>query len=166
MLAIVLLLTVYAAVVALFSATSFDRTVARGDEKFYCGLDCHIADSVRNVEHTKTIGDTRLASASGEFYVIAVRSHFDKRTIGPRRGDRPLGPDPPTLTLMDGSGHSYPVSSAGRRPGRRRMARLLRWASRYAREKGSRRRGSSTCPRRLRISARLPDGMDFPRTYD
>ena len=54
-----------------------------------------------------------LASASGEFYVIAVRSHFDKRTIGPRRGDRPLGPDPPTLTLMDGSGHSYPVSSAG-----------------------------------------------------
>ena len=27
----------YLAVVAMFSATSFDRTVGRGDEKFYCG---------------------------------------------------------------------------------------------------------------------------------
>ena len=110
LLASVLLLAGYAAVVALFSATSFDRIVGRGDEKFYCGLDCHIAYSVGNVERTKTIGDTR---ASGEFYVIVVRSHFDKRTIGPRRGDRPLRPDPPTLTLIDGSGHSYPVSSPG-----------------------------------------------------
>ena len=108
-LAIVLLLAGYAALVALFSPTSLDRTASRGDEK-YCGLDCHIAYSVGNVERTKTIGDS---SASGEFYVIAVRSHFDKRTIGPRRGDRPLCPDPPTLTLNDGSGHSYPVSSAG-----------------------------------------------------
>jgi len=110
LLAIVLLLAGYLAVVAMFSLTSFDRTVGRGDEKFYCGLDCHIAYSVGNVERTKTIGDT---SASGEFYVIAVRSHFDKRTIAPGRGDRPLRPDPPTLTLMDGSDHSYPVSSAG-----------------------------------------------------
>jgi hypothetical protein len=51
------------------------------------------------------------------FYVIAVRSHFNKRTIGPRRGDRPLHPDPPTLTVIDGSRHSYPVSSAGQQAG-------------------------------------------------
>lgn len=69
----------YLAVVARFSATSFDRTVGRGDEKFYCGQDCHLAYSVGKVERTKTIGDT---SRSGEFYVIAVRSHFDKRTSG------------------------------------------------------------------------------------
>jgi hypothetical protein len=34
-------------------------TLAPDDEKFYRILDCHIAYSVRNVERTKTIGDTR-----------------------------------------------------------------------------------------------------------
>ena len=112
LLAIAVLLGGYAAVLAFFSFASFDRIVKRGDEKFYCGMDCHIAYSVRNVERTKIIGD---ATANGEFYVITVRSHFDERTIAPWRGDSPLRPDPPTLTLVDGSGHSYPVSDAGRR---------------------------------------------------
>jgi hypothetical protein len=110
LLAIAVLLGGYAAVLALFSFASFDRTVARGDEKFYCGMDCHIAYSVRSVERTKTIGN---ATASGEFYVITMRSHFDERTIAPWRGDSQLRPDPPTLTVVDGTGHSYPVSGAG-----------------------------------------------------
>ena len=38
---------------AAFSYTSYDRTVARGDEKFYCGMDCHIAYSVQNVAGMK-----------------------------------------------------------------------------------------------------------------
>jgi hypothetical protein len=110
LLAIAALLGGYAAVLAFFSFASFERTVKRGDEKFYCGMDCHIAYSVQNVERTKTIGD---ATAGGQFYVIKVRSHFDERTIAPWRGDSPLRPDPPTLTLIDDTGHSYPVSSAG-----------------------------------------------------
>jgi len=112
LLAIVVLVSGYAAVLAFFSFVSFDRTVKRGDEKFYCGADCHIAYSVQNVERTKAIGDQ---IANGEFYVITVRSHFDERTIAPWRGDSPLRPDPPMLTLIDGSGHSYPVSAAGQK---------------------------------------------------
>jgi hypothetical protein len=112
LLAIAVLLGGYAAALVFFSFASFDRTVARGDEKFFCGMDCHIAYSVQNVGRTKTIGDV---AAKGELYVVTVRSHFDERTVAPWRGDSPLRPDPPTLTLVDASGHSYPVSEAGQK---------------------------------------------------
>jgi hypothetical protein len=112
LLAIAVLLGGYASILAFFSFASFDRTVKRGDEKFYCGMDCHIAYSVQGVERTKTIGD---AVATGEFYVITVRSHFDERTIAPWRGNSSLRPDPPTLTLVDSTGRSYPVSEAGQK---------------------------------------------------
>jgi hypothetical protein len=97
---------------AAFSYTSFDRIVARGDKKFYCGMDCHIAYSVRNVERVKTIGGT---NASREFYLITLRSHFDQRTLAPWRGGSPLRPCPPALTLIDGSGHWYLISVAGQK---------------------------------------------------
>jgi hypothetical protein len=110
--AIVVLVAGYAAVLGFFSWASYDRTVARGDEKFYCGMDCHIAYSVRNVERTKTLGD---ATAAGEFVVVTLRSHFDERTIAPWRGNGPLTPDPPTLTLVDGNGRHYPDSASGQK---------------------------------------------------
>ncbi|HVP55032.1 MAG TPA: hypothetical protein VMU45_08560 [Candidatus Eisenbacteria bacterium] len=112
LLAIALLLGGYAAVLGFFSWASYDRTVARGDEKFYCGMDCHIAYSVQNVERAVTIGDT---TARGEFVVITLRSHFDERTIAPWRGNGALRPDPPTLELVDGKGRSYPVSPTGQK---------------------------------------------------
>ena len=62
LLAIVLLLAGYRAVVPLFSATTFDPLSRGTTRNFTAGLDCHIAYSVRKVERTKTIGDT---SASG-----------------------------------------------------------------------------------------------------
>src|SRR5271169_4197563 len=67
LLAVAVLLVGYALVLGFFSWASYDRTVARGDEKFFCAMDCHIAYSVRNVERTKTIG---AATARGEFVVI------------------------------------------------------------------------------------------------
>ena len=108
LLAIAVLLAGYAAVLGFFSWASYDRIVARGDEKFYCGIDCHIAYSVQNVERVKTIGDT---TAQGEFVVVTLRSHFDERTIAPWRGNGPLTPDPPTLTLVDVSGEGYAISA-------------------------------------------------------
>jgi len=110
LLAIPVLLAGYGLLMVLFSLTSYDRTVARGDEKFFCALDCHIAYSVRNMERRKTIGDT---PANGEFYVVTLRSHFDERTIAPWRGNSPLTPDPPSLTLVDGTGRQHPVSPEG-----------------------------------------------------
>jgi hypothetical protein len=104
------LLAGYTAALGAFSWASYDRTVKRGDEKFFCGLDCHIAYSVRNVERVKIVGD---ATAEGEFVVVTVRSHFDERTIAPWRGNAPLKPDPPTFELVDANGRSFPVSPTG-----------------------------------------------------
>ncbi len=112
LLAMVALVAGYGLVLAFFSWASFDRTVARGDEKFYCGMDCHIAYSVQNVERSKTIGE---ATAQGEFYVITLRSHFDERTIAPWRGNGALTPDPPELVIVNSRGHAYPVSAAGQK---------------------------------------------------
>lgn len=112
LLAIALLLAGYAVVLGAFSWASFDRIVARGDEKFSCALDCHIAYSVQNVERMKSIGD---ATAQGEFVVVTLRSHFDERTIAPWRGNAPLTPAPPELALIDHGGHSYPVSPVGQK---------------------------------------------------
>jgi hypothetical protein len=109
---IVMLLTGYAALVAMFSFASYDRTVARGDEKFFCALDCHIAYSVQHVERMKSMGDT---FAHGEFVVVTLRTHFDERTIAPWRGNGALTPDPPTLVLVDASGHQYPVAREAQR---------------------------------------------------
>jgi hypothetical protein len=112
LLAMAVLVGCYGMLMALFSLSSYDRTVARGEEKFFCALDCHIAYSVQNVEQSKTIGDV---TAHGEFYVVTLRSHFDERTIAPWRGDRPLAPDPPSLTLVDGHGRQYPISAEGQK---------------------------------------------------
>jgi hypothetical protein len=112
LLAIVVLLAGYGLLLGFFSWASYDRTVARGDEKFYCGMDCHIGYSVRNVERAKSIGDT---TSDGEFYVITLRSHFDERTIAPWRGNGALRPDPPELVLVDSSGRSLPVSPTGQK---------------------------------------------------
>ena len=106
------LLASYAAALGLFSWASYDRTVKRGDEKFFCGLDCHIAYSVQSVERVKTIGDV---TSQGEFVVVTLRSHFDERTIAPWRGNSPLTPDPPTLELVDASGRSFPISPVAQR---------------------------------------------------
>jgi len=109
--AVAVLLAGYAAMLAFFSFASYDRTAKRGDEKFFCALDCHIAYSVQNVERVKSIGDL---TAQGEFVVVTVRSHFDERTIAPWRGNGALTPDPPKFELV-GGGRAYAKSEAGQR---------------------------------------------------
>jgi len=112
LLAAAVLFAGYAVVLGFFSWASYDRTVARGDKKFFCALDCHIAYSVQKVERAKSLGEV---TAAGEFVVVTVRSHFDERTIAPWRGNGALTPDPPTLELVDSGGRSFPVSALGQK---------------------------------------------------
>ena len=85
-----------------FSAFSHDRTLAPGEEKYFCELDCHLAYSVQNVERVKQIGDT---VANGEFYVVTVRGRFDETTTAPLRPrDVPVTPNPLSFALVDGHG--------------------------------------------------------------
>src|SRR5215831_17778140 len=64
--ALLVLIVGYGALLLGFSLCSRERTLARGQEKYFCELDCHLAYSVQNLERVKTIGTT---SAAGEFYV-------------------------------------------------------------------------------------------------
>lgn len=91
----------YGALLLAFSAFSHERTLARGEEKYFCELDCHIAYSVQNVSRMKSIGDV---TASGEFYVVTIRARFDESTIAPWRGDAPLTPNAHAVTLVDSQG--------------------------------------------------------------
>jgi hypothetical protein len=100
----------YGALLLAFSLFSRERTLAEGEEKYFCELDCHLAYSVQNVERMKTIGDT---TAAGEFYIVTVRSRFDETTIAPWRGDRPLIPNPLNIRVVDDQGQTLQRSSAG-----------------------------------------------------
>lgn len=99
-----------------FSLASREKVLARGEEKYFCEIDCHLAYSVADVRKAKTIGDPPdRATAEGEFYVVTVRTRFDEQTTAPWRDDRTLTPNSRATTLFDGRGREYGVSAAGQR---------------------------------------------------
>jgi hypothetical protein len=105
------LVLVYAGLLLAFSLFSRECTLARGEEKYFCELDCHLAYSVQRVEHAKTIGDT---TAKGEFYIVTVRTRFDENTTAPwRPREVPITPDALEFTMMDDRGQSITRSSVG-----------------------------------------------------
>ncbi len=111
--AILLLLIGYGSLLLGFSVFSHERTLARGQEKYFCELDCHLAYSVQQVERVKQIGDT---VASGEFYVVTIRVRFDETTTAPwRPRDVPLTPDPLNFMLVDAHGDAVPPSASGQK---------------------------------------------------
>jgi hypothetical protein len=100
----------YGIVLLTTSATSHEWSLAPGEEKYFCEIDCHLAYSVAGVEQTKTIGADQEVGA-GTFYVVNVRTRFDEHTISPHRGDGPLTPSPREVVLVDNQGHEYPIST-------------------------------------------------------
>ena len=90
-----------------FSLASRANIIARGQEKYFCEIDCHLAYSIASVQ-------TELGPAATH-YVITLRTRFDETTISPTRPkDAPLTPSPRTVRLLDDRGHEYsPASTAG-----------------------------------------------------
>jgi hypothetical protein len=62
---------VYVGLMLIFSWSSSDRVLLRGQEKYFCEIDCHLAYSVLDVRQTKSLGNPA-QPASGMFYVIIV----------------------------------------------------------------------------------------------
>jgi hypothetical protein len=95
---------VYFALLFGFSAASRTTLLARGQEKYFCEIDCHLAYSVVDVK-TETSGR----------YVITLRTRFDETTISPSRPkDAPLTPSPRDVRLLDDAGSNCtPVSIQG-----------------------------------------------------
>jgi hypothetical protein len=114
LLALVVVLGVYLGLMLVFSLGSNEKRLARGEEKYFCEIDCHLAYSVVDVSRTKTIGNPpRPATAGGTFYIVTVRTRFDESTIGARRGNSPLLPNPRVLTVFDEQGRRYNPSAEG-----------------------------------------------------
>jgi hypothetical protein len=103
----------YAVVLFGASVLSHEWTLAPGEEKYFCEIDCHLAYSVADTATAKTLGSgAGQVTAQGIFYIVNVRTRFDEKTISPHRGDAPLDPSPRVVTLVDDQGLRYGVSAA------------------------------------------------------
>lgn len=111
----VLVAAAYIGVLLIFSFTSNEQALARGQEKHFCEIDCHLAYSIVDVKDSRTLGTPPQAAATGMFRSITIKTRFDENTIGPNRGDRLLYPNSRVLTLIDDQGRKYLPSREGQR---------------------------------------------------
>jgi hypothetical protein len=100
-------MVVYLALLLGFSAGSHETLLGRGQEKYFCEIDCHLAYSVLDVKTQE--------QGSVDDYLVTLRTRFDETTTSPNRPkDAPLTPSPREVRLLDDAGHQYDVvSSAG-----------------------------------------------------
>lgn len=116
MLVMVAIAGVYLAAVLAFSFASSERVLARGEEKHFCEIDCHLAYSVSETRQMKTIGAANdQATAGGMFVAVTIKTRFDEKTIGPNRGNGPLYPNSRVLALVDDQGRRYLPSPSGQK---------------------------------------------------
>jgi hypothetical protein len=111
---IALVAGLYLAILLTFSFASSERVIARGEEKHFCEIDCHLAYSVTEVRETKTLGDApNQLTAAGVFRVVTIKTRFDETTISRNRGDGLLYPNSRVVTINDGNGKQYFPSAEG-----------------------------------------------------
>ena len=88
---------VYLSLLFGFSAGSHETALARGQEKYFCEIDCHLAYSIFDV---KSQPDGRT--------IVTLRTRFDETTTSPNRPkDAPLTPSPREVRLIDDTGRAY-----------------------------------------------------------
>jgi hypothetical protein len=104
----------YLAATLIFSLASHEKVLARGEEKHFCEIDCHLAYSVVATHQAKTLGNPpNQTTAQGSYTIVTIKTRFDETTISPRRGDGLLYPNKRVLTLSDERGNKYaPVTEA------------------------------------------------------
>ncbi|HKB67174.1 MAG TPA: hypothetical protein VKC61_15070 [Pyrinomonadaceae bacterium] len=108
LLTIALLAGVYLAAVLIYSFASSEKVLARGEEKHFCEIDCHLAYSVTDVHETKVIGESSdQLTAAGVFRIVTIKTRFDETTIGRNRGDRLLYPNSRVVSINDENGTQY-----------------------------------------------------------
>lgn len=113
--AMLLIAGVYLGAMLAFSLAGREKVLARGEEKHFCEIDCHLAYSIANVRQTKTLGTApNQATAQGVYTIVTIKTRFDETTIGSGRGNGLLYPNSRVLTLFDEHGNKYgPVSQSG-----------------------------------------------------
>jgi hypothetical protein len=98
---------VYFGTLFVFSAVSHDATLVRGNEKYFCEIDCHLAYAVMDV--------TSIGEGPSQALAVTVRTRFDENTISPHRPkDAPLTPGPREVVLVEANGRRhFPMSTQG-----------------------------------------------------
>jgi len=95
----------YLAVLLAVSLASREQVLRKGDRKYFCEMDCHLAYSLQQVTTRPLANATR--------YILSIQTWFDPNTIASFRGNAPLTPNPREVFLVDESGHFYGPSPAG-----------------------------------------------------
>ena len=104
----------YLGVMLIFSFVSSEKVLARGQEKHFCEIDCHLAYSVTDVRETKILGDApHQVTAAGTFRVVTIKTRFDETTISSTRGNGQLYPNSRVLAVIDEAGKKYFPSTPG-----------------------------------------------------
>jgi hypothetical protein len=108
--------SIYLAVLFVFSFASSEKVLARGEEKHFCEMDCHLAYSIAEVRETKTLGEgPSQLTAAGMFRVVTIKTRFDETTTSRNRGDGLLYPNSRVVTVSDESGKQYFPSTEAQR---------------------------------------------------
>ena len=108
LISIALVVALYLVCLLIFSFASKDKVLARGEEKHFCEIDCHLAYSVTDVREMKTLGDAPAqVTAGGVFRVVTIKTRFDETTIGKNRGDGLLYPNSRVIAVSDEGGNQY-----------------------------------------------------------
>ena len=106
----------YLAAILAFSLVSREKILARGEEKHFCEIDCHLAYSIVSTRQSKDLGRSpNQSNARGIYTVVTIKTRFDETTIAPWRGNGLLYPNSRALTLFDERGNKYPPSPEGQR---------------------------------------------------
>lgn len=112
--AIVAIGAIYLGLLLVFSFRSGDKLLARGEEKYFCEMDCHLAYSILQVRETKVVEDaSHRATAEGTFWLVTIQTRFDEKTVSPTRGNAPLNPNPRIVYVLDEHGTRYLPSPEG-----------------------------------------------------
>ena len=113
LIAMLVIAGIYVGAMLAFSFAGREKVLARGEEKHFCEIDCHLAYSITNVRQTRTLGDApNQKTAKGLYTVVTIKTRFDETTIASWRGNGLLYPDSRVLTLVDERGNKHAPATA------------------------------------------------------
>ena len=106
------LLLGYGGILLGLSLVSREVELPMGGWKYFCEIDCHVANSVSGIQTMASVGsETQQVAGNGKFVVIQLKTWFDPATISAHRGNGPLTPNSRKVRLEDASGHVYGQSA-------------------------------------------------------